>query len=65
MEVIDCKTAAIAGHNIMIILGQAGTGKTTLNNNIRSDLSRMGKNVAMTATTGIASCYLGAFLHGI
>ena len=57
MEGIECKTAAIAGHNIMIILGQ-------LNNNIRY-LSRMSKNVAMTATTGIASCYLGAFLHGI
>ena len=62
----ECKTAAIAGHTIiMIILGQADTGKTTLINNIRSDLSRMGINVAMTAITGIASCLLfgGQTIH--
>ena len=65
MEVSEeCKTAAIAEHN-MIALGQACTGKTTLINNNRSDLSRMGKNVAMSVTTDIASCLLfcGQTIH--
>ena len=44
---------------------ETGTGETTLINNIRSDLSIMGKNVAMTATTGIASCLqiVGQTIH--
>ena len=46
-------------------LQETGTGKTTLINNIRSYLSIVGKNVAMTATTGIASCLLivGQTIH--
>ena len=65
MEVSEeCKPAAIAGHNL-ITLGQEGTGKTTQITNIRSYLTRMSKNAAMTANTGIASCLLfgGQIIH--
>ena len=42
------------GHNC-VILGQAGTGKSVLVREASARLREMGKNVAVTASTGIAS----------
>jgi ABC-type lipoprotein export system ATPase subunit len=42
------------GHNV-IITGQAGTGKSIIINELYQLLVRQGKNVIITATTGIAS----------
>ena len=50
---------AVKGHNLLI-LGQAGSGKTFLINNIFTALSIAKKRVAITATTGIASTHLCA-----
>lgn len=52
-----------AGHS-MLLTGAAGTGKTyTLNDFIRR-ARRSGKNVAVTATTGLAATHLnGATIH--
>lgn len=59
--VMEC---AVSGHN-MIILGQAGTGKTSLINNIFTKLTKIGRKVKMTATTGLASSLLpkGQTIH--
>lgn len=46
-----------SGHNVLV-LGQAGTGKTFLMKNISGLLKNAGYNVAVTATTGIASTHL-------
>lgn len=46
--------AALDGHNFMI-LGQAGTGKTTLLKKLQKLLLQAGKKVAMTASTGIGN----------
>ncbi|XP_053385248.1 uncharacterized protein LOC123552526 [Mercenaria mercenaria] len=46
-------TLALKGHSIFID-GYAGTGKTYLVKNIYNDLTSLGKNVAITCTTGIA-----------
>ena len=42
------------GHNV-IITGQAGTGKSFIVNELYQLSVRQGKNVRITATTGIAS----------
>lgn len=52
--------AVEGGHNL-IILGQAGTGKTTLLKRINSICLSEMKQVALTATTGLGNhriCYL-------
>ncbi|KAJ8310830.1 hypothetical protein KUTeg_012695 [Tegillarca granosa] len=49
---------AIKGHSV-IILGQSGTGKSTLSKQIAKEISVKGRNVACTATTGIASLNIG------
>ncbi|KAJ8319972.1 hypothetical protein KUTeg_001559 [Tegillarca granosa] len=49
---------AIKGHSV-IILGQSGTGKSTLSKQIAKEIIAKGKNVACTATTGIASLNIG------
>lgn len=50
----DAAAYALHGHN-MAILGQSGTGKTSLVKIIKEKLNRANKIVAMTATTGIAA----------
>lgn len=55
--------SARLGHNFMI-LGQAGTGKSTLLKRIKEELRGIGKNVVMTASTGIAASLIsGRTLH--
>lgn len=53
----DVKSAVFNGHNVLI-LGQAGTGKTQLLRQLYRDMSRTGKVVNMTATSGIAATLL-------
>jgi len=54
---------AIEGHNIFLT-GKAGTGKTYTLNNMISALRKKGKNVAVTASTGIASTHIdGKTIH--
>ena len=48
-----CLDIAKLGHNV-VICGQAGTGKSYLIKSIYNELTRTGKKVALTATTGIA-----------
>ncbi|XP_052271465.1 uncharacterized protein LOC127872172 [Dreissena polymorpha] len=53
-EQIDALNKVTNGHNVLI-LGSAGTGKTHLIKQIEKSLKKNNKNVAITATTGIAS----------
>jgi ATP-dependent DNA helicase PIF1 len=48
----------INGHNLLI-LGQSGTGKSYLINEIKDQLKKRGKSVAITGTTGVASLNIG------
>ena len=48
----------LSGHNIFL-LGQAGTGKTHLIKDLCKKLIAKGRNVQMTATTGVASANFG------
>lgn len=45
---------AHSGHNI-VLTGQGGTGKTFIVKSLVHELSSQGKNIAITATTGIAA----------
>lgn len=49
--------ACISGHNVLV-LGQAGTGKTALLQKIRMALLKRGRSVSCTATTGNLSTKL-------
>lgn len=49
----QCLDLGQAGHNTLI-LGQAGTGKSYILNELTKLLKLMRKNVATTATTGLA-----------
>lgn len=53
--------------NLMFLQGQAGTGKTYLTQNLIKILQRMGKNVLITGTTGIAAAQYngGSTLHSL
>jgi len=54
---------AKSGHNILLT-GQAGTGKTYTLNAIIKELKKAGKNIARTASTGIASTHIsGQTIH--
>ena len=48
----------INGHNLLI-LGQSGTGKSYLINEIKDQLKKRGKSVAITGTIGVASLNIG------
>lgn len=48
-----CLDTVIAGHNLLLV-GQAGTGKTYTIQKCVNQLRSMGKNVALTCYTGIA-----------
>ena len=52
------------GHNVLV-LGQAGCGKSFLLSKVYSELKSKGKNVHAVGTTGISSCHLprGQTLH--
>lgn len=47
---------ALNGHNTLI-MGQAGTGKSTLLKALKKELEKRGKKVAVTATTGIGMVF--------
>ena len=49
---------ALEGHNIFLT-GKAGTGKSYTLNKIIEKLQKKGKNLAITASTGIAATHIG------
>ena len=49
----EALNACVMGHNVLIT-GQAGTGKSYIIGHLKKRLSEMGKNVSVTASTGIA-----------
>lgn len=53
----DIEFAVENGHNIAIF-GQAGTGKSFIVKKVYNKLKNSGRNVKITATTGIASTVL-------
>lgn len=68
LHVFDClflsdeqaalRKEALLGKNILI-LGGAGTGKSTLLNALRSDWEKAGKRFLLTSTTGISAMIIG------
>ena len=46
--------AVLKGYNVMI-LGQGGTGKSFLLSIIKKELTKLGKSVSITGSTGVAS----------
>ena len=60
----EAKQLAKSGHSFFL-LGTAGTGKTSLINEISKSLQTLNKTVAMTAATGLASSHLnhGTTIH--
>jgi ATP-dependent DNA helicase PIF1 len=46
--------AVLKGHNVLI-LGQGGTGKSFLLSIIKKELTKLGKSVSITSSTGVAS----------
>jgi DNA replication protein DnaC len=54
----QAEDALFAGHNCCV-LGQPGTGKTHLLRTVAARLSALGKQVVITASTGLASVNIG------
>jgi DNA replication protein DnaC len=52
----------INGHNLLI-LGQSVTGKSYLINEIKDQLKKGGKSVAITGTTGVAKITTSNYLN--
>jgi DNA replication protein DnaC len=50
--------AVLKGHNVLI-RGQGGTGKSFLLNIIKKELTKLGKSVSITSSTGVASLNVG------
>ena len=50
--------AVLKGHNVLI-LGQGGTGKSFLLSIIKKELTKLGKSVSITSSTGVASLNVG------
>ena len=46
--------AVLKGHNVLL-LGQGGTGKSFLLSIIKKELTKLGKSVSITGSTGVAS----------
>ena len=57
MEASEIKAAIRKNHNVLV-LGQAGTGKTSLLKDIYKEQKSLGRNVQITASTGIAATVL-------
>lgn len=64
LDVAGATRCVLEGHNV-IILGQAGVGKTHLIKQLAMCLKEREKKVIMTATTGLASTLLpqGQTIH--
>jgi DNA replication protein DnaC len=55
--------AVLKGHNVLI-LGQGGTGKSFLLSIIKKELTKLGKSVSITGSTGVASLNIeGITIH--
>jgi predicted GTPase len=53
----------VLGHNVLI-LGQGGTGKSFLSSIIKKELTKLGKSVSITSSTGVASLNIeGITIH--
>ena len=57
MEASEIKAAVRKNHNVLV-LGQAGTGKTSLLKDIYKEQKSLGRNVQISASTGIAATLL-------
>ena len=57
MEASEIKAGVRKNHNVLV-LGQAGTGKTSLLKDIYKEQKSLGRNVQITASTGIAATLL-------
>ena len=55
--------AVLKGHTVLI-LGQGGTGKSFLLSIIKKELTKLGKSVSVTGSTGVASLNIeGITIH--